>query len=155
MITGSTIPEPRDGIEFESHEAAYSFYKDYAKSVGFGTAKLSSRRSRSSKEFIDAKFSCIRYGNKQQSDDAINPRPSPKIGCKASMHVKRRQNGKWYIYSFVKEHNHELLPAQVHFFRSHRNDDPLKNDIRIRRRKNLSSVSKLFGAYQNVDCLEA
>ncbi|KAH8512477.1 hypothetical protein H0E87_005939 [Populus deltoides] len=95
VITGSTIPEPRDGIEFESHEAAYSFYKDYAKSVGFGTAKLSSRRSRSSKEFIDAKFSCIRYGNKQQSDDAINPRPSPKIGCKASMHVKRRQNGKW------------------------------------------------------------
>lgn len=154
MITGSTIPEPRDDIEFESHEAAYSFYKDYAKSVGFGTAKLSSRRSRSSKEFIDAKFSCIRYGNKQQSDDAINPRPSPKIGCKASMHVKRRQNGKWYIYSFVKEHNHELLPAQVHFFRSHRNDDPLKNDIRIRRRKSLSSVSKLFGAYQNVDCLE-
>ncbi|KAF9686447.1 hypothetical protein SADUNF_Sadunf03G0159400 [Salix dunnii] len=154
VIAACAIPEPHDDIEFESHEAAYSFYKDYAKSVGFGTAKLSSRRSRSSKEFIDAKFSCIRYGNKQQSDDAINPRPSPKIGCKASMHVKRRQNGKWYIYSFVKEHNHELLPAQVHFFRSHRNDDPLKNEVRIRRRKSLSSVSKLFGAYQNVDCLE-
>ncbi|MCH90332.1 protein FAR1-RELATED SEQUENCE 4-like, partial [Trifolium medium] len=88
------------------------------------------------KEFIDAKFSCIRYGNKQQSDDAINPRPSPKIGCKASLHVKRRQDGKWYVYSFVKEHNHELLPAQAHFFRSHRNSDPLSNDVRMRRRKN-------------------
>lgn len=153
-ITSNTILEPRDDMEFESHEAAYSFYKEYAKSMGFGTAKLSSRRSRASKEFIDAKFSCIRYGNKQQSDDAINPRPSPKIGCKASMHVKRRQNGKWFIYSFVKEHNHELLPAQVHFFRSHRNVDPLKNDVRIRRRKNLAAVSKLFNAYQNVDCLE-
>ncbi|GAY41404.1 hypothetical protein CUMW_059190 [Citrus unshiu] len=148
-ITSNTILEPRDDMEFESHEAAYSFYKEYAKSMGFGTAKLSSRRSRASKEFIDAKFSCIRYGNKQQSDDAINPRPSPKIGCKASMHVKRRQNGKWFIYSFVKEHNHELLPAQVHFFRSHRNVDPLKNDVRIRRRKNLAAVSKLFNAYQN------
>ncbi|XP_012088439.1 protein FAR1-RELATED SEQUENCE 4 isoform X2 [Jatropha curcas] len=154
VVTGGTILEPRDDMEFDSHEAAYSFYKEYAKSVGFGTAKLSSRRSRASREFIDAKFSCIRYGNKQQSDDAINPRPSPKIGCKASMHVKRRSNGKWYIYSFVKEHNHELLPAQVHFFRSHRNIDPLKNDARIRRRKNLTAVSKLFGAYQNVDCLE-
>lgn len=153
-ITSNTILEPHDDMEFESHEAAYSFYKEYAKSMGFGTAKLSSRRSRASKEFIDAKFSCIRYGNKQQSDDAINPRPSPKIGCKASMHVKRRQNGKWFIYSFVKEHNHELLPAQVHFFRSHRNVDPLKNDVRIRRRKNLAAVSKLFNAYQNVDCLE-
>ncbi|KAF2318946.1 hypothetical protein GH714_011925 [Hevea brasiliensis] len=154
VTTGSTIYEPRDDMVFDSHEAAYSFYKEYAKSVGFGTAKLSSRRSRASREFIDAKFSCIRYGNKQQSDDAINPRPSPKIGCKASMHVKRKPNGKWYIYSFVKEHNHELLPAQVHFFRSHRNVDPLKNDARIRRRKNMTAVSKLFGAYQNVDCLD-
>ncbi|EXB29143.1 Protein FAR1-RELATED SEQUENCE 4 [Morus notabilis] len=153
-IMGNPIIEPHDEMEFESHEAAYSFYKEYAKSAGFGTAKLSSRRSRASKEFIDAKFSCIRYGNKQQSDDAINPRPSPKIGCKASMHVKRRQNGKWYVYCFVKEHNHELLPAQAHFFRSHRNAGPLKNDVRIRRRKNLAAVSKLFSAYQNIDCLE-
>ncbi|XP_062172709.1 protein FAR1-RELATED SEQUENCE 4 isoform X2 [Alnus glutinosa] len=155
VIMDNTIIEPRDDMEFDSHEAAYMFYKEYAKSVGFGTAKLSSRRSRASREFIDAKFSCIRYGNKQQSDDAINPRPSPKIGCKASMHVKRRQNGKWYIYSFVKEHNHELLPSQVHFFRSHRNVDPLKSDVRVRRRKNLGAGSKLFSAYQNVDCLES
>ncbi|KAK9273063.1 hypothetical protein L1049_017870 [Liquidambar formosana] len=156
LIMGSTILEPRDDMEFESHEAAYLFYKEYAKSVGFGTAKLSSRRSRSSKEFIDARFSCIRYGNKQQSDDAINPRPSPKIGCKASMHVKRRQaDGKWYICGFVKEHNHELLPAQAHFFRSHRNVDPLKNDVRIRKRKILSAGSKQFSAYQNVEFLES
>ncbi|XVF19235.1 hypothetical protein REPUB_Repub11eG0092500 [Reevesia pubescens] len=90
-----TILEPHTDLEFESHEAAYSWCKEYAKSVVFGTAKLSSRRSRVSKEFIDAKFTCIRYGNKKQSDDAINPRPSPKIGCKASMHVKKRQDGKW------------------------------------------------------------
>ncbi|XVE78849.1 hypothetical protein DITRI_Ditri14bG0011100 [Diplodiscus trichospermus] len=153
ISTSDTILEPQPDLEFESHEAAYSYYKEYAKSVGFGTAKLSSRRSRVSKEFIDAKFTCIRYGNKQQSDDAINPRPSPKIGCKASMHVKRKQNGKWYVYSFIKDHNHELLPAQAHFFRSHRNVDPLKNDIG-RRRKNLAAVSKLFHAYQNVDFLE-
>ncbi|XP_009351809.2 protein FAR1-RELATED SEQUENCE 4 [Pyrus x bretschneideri] len=154
-LATTSIAEPHDAMEFESHEAAYTFYKAYAKSVGFGTAKLSSRRSRASKEFIDAKFSCIRYGNKQQSDDAINPRPSPKIGCKASMHVKRRPNGNWYVYSFVKDHNHELLPDQAHFFRSHRNTDPLNNDVRIRRRKSLAAVSSLFSAYQNVDCLES
>ncbi|XP_038877514.1 protein FAR1-RELATED SEQUENCE 4 isoform X4 [Benincasa hispida] len=154
-IVANSLVEPCLGMEFESHEDAYSFYRDYAKTMGFGTSKLSSRRSRASKEFIDAKFSCMRYGNKQQSDDAINPRPSPKIGCKASMHVKRKQNGKWYVYSFVKDHNHELLPSQVHLFRSHRNTDPLKNDVRIRRRKNLAAMSKLFSAYQNVDCLES
>lgn len=58
----SVVEEPHDAMEFDSHEAAYDYYKAYAKSVGFGTAKLSSRRSRASKEFIDAKFSCIRYG---------------------------------------------------------------------------------------------
>lgn len=146
--------EPRDDMEFDSHEAAYEFYREYAKSVGFGTAKLSSRRSRTSKEFIDAKFSCIRYGSKQQSDDAINPRPSPKIGCKASLHVKRKPDGKWYVYNFVKEHNHELLPAQAHFFRSHRDADPVKNDVRVRRRKILAAVSKQFSAYQNFKFLD-
>lgn len=151
---GNSVLELDDGMEFESHEAAYSYYREYAKSMGFGTAKLSSRRSRASREFIDAKFSCIRYGSKQQSDDAINPRPSPKIGCKASMHVKRRQNGKWYVYSFVKEHNHELLPGQAHFFRSHRDIDPLKNDLRVRKRKMSSSVCKQFGVYQNIECLD-
>lgn len=153
-VMANTIPEPNNEMEFESHESAYSFYKEYAKSAGFGTAKLSSRRSRASKEFIDAKFSCIRYGNKQQSDDAINPRPSPKIGCKASLHVKRRPDGKWYVFSFVKEHNHELLPAQAHFFRSHRSSDPLSNDVRMRRKKSSTAGGKLFSAYQNVECLE-
>lgn len=140
--------EPRDDMEFDTHEAAYDYYKEYAKSIGFGTAKLSSRRSRASKEFIDAKFSCIRYGNKQQSDDAINPRPSPKIGCKASMHVKRRPTGKWYIHSFVKEHNHELLPDQAHFFRSHRNADSVNNDAKVRKKKVMASALKRYGAYQ-------
>ncbi|CAH2067561.1 unnamed protein product [Thlaspi arvense] len=139
-------------MEFETHEDAYLFYKDYAKSVGFGTAKLSSRRSRASKEFIDAKFSCIRYGSKQQSDDAINPRASPKIGCKASMHVKRRPDGKWYVYSFVKEHNHELLPEQAHFFRSHRNTEPPSTDARLRRKKNNPlAACKHLSAYHDLD----
>ncbi|RAL54342.1 hypothetical protein DM860_001470 [Cuscuta australis] len=131
-------------MEFDSHEAAYEFYRGYAKSVGFGTAKASSRRSRVSKEFIDAKFSCTSYGNKQQSDDVINPRPSPKIGCKASMHVKRRQNGKWYIHSFVKEHNHDLWLAHVHRFRSHMSADPITSGPKIRRKKVLSAVSNQY-----------
>ncbi|XP_042048207.1 protein FAR1-RELATED SEQUENCE 4-like isoform X1 [Salvia splendens] len=154
VVVNSNL-EPRGDLEFHTHDEAYAYYKEYAKSVGFGTAKLSSRRSRASKEFIDAKFSCIRYGNKQQSDNAVNPRPSPKIGCKASMHVKRRINGKWYIHSFVKEHNHELLPDQAHFFRSHRIADSVSNDAKVRRKKVPPSVLKQYGAYQFLgSCME-
>ncbi|KAI9128383.1 hypothetical protein K1719_001376 [Acacia pycnantha] len=37
------------------------------------------------------------------------------------MHVKRRSDGKWIIHEFIKEHNHELLPALAYHFRIHRN----------------------------------
>ncbi|CAK8564850.1 unnamed protein product [Lathyrus sativus] len=121
--------EPLSGMEFESHGEAYSFYQEYARSMGFNTAIQNSRRSKTSREFIDAKFACSRYGtkreydksfnrprarqNKQESENSTGRRSCSKTDCKASMHVKRRSDGKWVIHSFVKEHNHELLPAQA------------------------------------------
>ncbi|KAL7102471.1 hypothetical protein ACP275_08G122900 [Erythranthe tilingii] len=114
--------EPHDGIEFESHEAAYSFYQEYAKSMGFTTSIKNSRRSKKTKEFIDAKFACSRYGVTPESESGVSRRPGvKKTDCKASMHVKRKREGKWYIHEFVKEHNHELLPALAYHFRIHRN----------------------------------
>ncbi|CAN1826669.1 Protein FAR-RED IMPAIRED RESPONSE 1 [Linum perenne] len=116
-------------MEFESHGAAYAFYQEYARSMGFSTAIQNSRRSKTSREFIDAKFACSRYGtkreydksynrprsrqNKQDPENGTSRRSCSKTDCKASMHVKRRADGKWVIHSFVKEHNHELLPAQA------------------------------------------
>ncbi|WRX08776.1 FAR1 DNA binding domain - like 4 [Theobroma cacao] len=119
---GDTDFEPRNGIEFESHEAAYAFYQEYAKSMGFTTSIKNSRRSKKSKEFIDAKFACSRYGVTPESDVGSSRRSSvKKTDCKASMHVKRRPDGKWIIHEFVKEHNHELLPALAYHFRIYRN----------------------------------
>ncbi|KAJ8770530.1 hypothetical protein K2173_018021 [Erythroxylum novogranatense] len=128
-FTEDTNLEPLSGMEFESHVAAYSFYQEYARSMGFNTAIQNSRRSKTSREFIDAKFACSRYGTKREYDKSFNRprsrqmkkdpengtsrRSCSKTDCKASMHVKRRQDGKWIIHSFVKEHNHELLPAQA------------------------------------------
>lgn len=114
--------EPCGGIDFESHEAAYAFYQEYAKSMGFTTSIKNSRRSKKTKEFIDAKYACSRYGVTPESDNGSSRRPSVrKTDCKASMHVKRKRDGKWYIHEFVKEHNHELLPALAYHFRIHKN----------------------------------
>ncbi|GAY49067.1 hypothetical protein CUMW_116450 [Citrus unshiu] len=137
--------EPLEGMEFESKEEAFSFYKEYAKSVGFATIIKASRRSRISGKFIDAKFVCTRYGNKRESStvestEVINMdsmtgipikkkrgrinRSWSKTDCKACMHVKRRQeDGRWIIRSFIKEHNHEIFPDQAYYFRGHRNLD--------------------------------
>ncbi|KAL2474225.1 Protein FAR-RED ELONGATED HYPOCOTYL 3 [Abeliophyllum distichum] len=122
--------EPLPGMEFGSHGDAYAFYQEYARSVGFNTAIQNSRRSKISREFIDAKFACSRYGtkreyekslnrarsrqgSKQDQENATGRRACSKTDCKASMHVKRRPDGKWIIHRFEKEHNHELLPAQA------------------------------------------
>lgn len=152
--------EPHDGIEFDSHEAAYSFYQEYAKSMGFTTSIKNSRRSKKTKEFIDAKFACSRYGVTPESESGVSRRPSvKKTDCKASMHVKRKRDGKWYIHEFIKEHNHELLPALAYHFRIHRNVKLAeKNNIDIlhavseRTRKMYVEMSRQSSGSQNT-CL--
>ncbi|KAK4285203.1 hypothetical protein QN277_001932 [Acacia crassicarpa] len=138
-LNSSKLPEPHDGMEFVSKEEAFSYYKDYAKSVGFAAIIKASRRSRISGKFIDAKFACTRYGNKQEpcgaetSNSLSNTDNIPSIpvkrkrgrvnlswaktDCKACMHVKRRQDDRWIICSFIKEHNHEIFPDQVYYIR--------------------------------------
>ncbi|KAG5396571.1 hypothetical protein IGI04_018385 [Brassica rapa subsp. trilocularis] len=98
-------------MEFESKEAAYYFYREYARSVGFGITIKASRRSKRSGKFIDVKIACSRFGAKREPTAAvINPRSCPKTGCKAGLHMKRKEDEKWVIVSFVKEHNHEICP---------------------------------------------
>ncbi|KAL8131986.1 protein FAR-RED ELONGATED HYPOCOTYL 3 [Apium graveolens] len=144
--------EPLAGMEFGSHGEAYSFYQEYARSMGFNTAIQNSRRSKTSREFIDAKFACSRYGTKREYDKSYNKprsrqgnkqdpensssrRLCSKTDCKASMHVKRRSDGKWIIHRFVKEHNHELLPAQA---------------ISEQTRKMYAAMARQFAEYKNV-----
>lgn len=106
----AAVGEPRNGMEFESKEAAYYFYREYARSVGFGITIKASRRSKGSGKFIDVKIACSRFGTKREKSVVINPRSCPKTGCKAGLHMKRKEDEKWVIYNFVKEHNHEICP---------------------------------------------
>ncbi|KAM7268708.1 hypothetical protein ACFE04_010874 [Oxalis oulophora] len=159
---GDADLEPQNGIHFDSHEAAYTFYQEYAKSMGFTTSIKNSRRSKKSKEFIDAKFACSRYGVTPESDSGSSRRSSvKKTDCKASMHVKRRADGKWIIHEFIKEHNHELLPALAYHFRYHRNVKLAeKNNIDIlhalseRTRKMYVEMSRKSVGHQNIGFLE-
>ncbi|KAM7529892.1 hypothetical protein LguiB_033302 [Lonicera macranthoides] len=153
----TTNLEPLAGMEFESHGAAYSFYQEYARSIGFNTAIQNSRRSKTSREFIDAKFACSRYGTKREyenksllnrpqrvrqgnkqldhPENASGRRSCAKTDCKASMHVKRRPDGKWIIHRFEKEHNHQLLPAQA---------------VSEQTRKMYAAMARQFAEYKNV-----
>ncbi|KAJ8427018.1 hypothetical protein Cgig2_001041 [Carnegiea gigantea] len=146
--------EPLPGMEFVSHQEAYAFYQEYARSMGFNTAIQNSRRSKTSREFIDAKFACSRYGTKREYDKGNRPRVRQcnkqepesagrrscgKTDCKASMHVKRRPDGRWVIHSFVKEHNHELLPAQA---------------VSEQTRKIYAAMARHYAEYKNVRAIK-
>eukprot|EP00257_Ricinus_communis_P017184 XP_015575566.1 protein FAR1-RELATED SEQUENCE 2 isoform X3 [Ricinus communis] len=110
VLNRGVICEPQNGLEFETKEAAYSFYREYARSVGFGITIKASRRSKKSGKFIDVKIACSRFGSKRESSTTVTPRSCIKTDCKAGLHMKRTQNEKWIIYSFIKEHNHEICP---------------------------------------------
>lgn len=114
-IDNTLFKEPQNGLEFESKEAAYSFYRAYARSMGFGITIKASRRSKKSGKFIDIKIACSRFGNKRECGTTVNPRRCIKTDCKAGMHMKKKLDGNWIIYNFVKEHNHEICPDD--FFR--------------------------------------
>ncbi|WJX09787.1 hypothetical protein P8452_00584 [Trifolium repens] len=118
-LEANVSQEPYIGMKFDSQENAYSFYTHYAKCVGFGISIKNSRRSKVSREFIDAIYACTRYGKKREST-AQNPRPCLKVECEASLRIKRNCEGKWIVHSFIKDHNHELFPAYAHYFPCHR-----------------------------------
>ncbi|TXG64505.1 hypothetical protein EZV62_011499 [Acer yangbiense] len=87
--------------------------------MGFGASKTQCRRSKVTMEWIEAKYACTREGTKRKTN-ALNPRPCLKSNCQALLHVKRREDRKWFVYHFVREHNHELSPTNAHYFPCHR-----------------------------------
>ncbi|KAL5713706.1 Protein FAR1-RELATED SEQUENCE 5 [Ranunculus cassubicifolius] len=125
---GDTNLEPYEGMEMDSEEAAKAFYNSYARRVGFSTRVSKTRRSRKDGAIIQRSFVCAKEGFRVEKErPGVNenrikrPRAVTRVGCKAMLAVKMQVSGKWVVSGFVKEHNHELVPAdKVHCLRSHR-----------------------------------
>ncbi|BBG99827.1 FAR1-related sequence 2 [Prunus dulcis] len=110
------IQEPQNGLEFESKEEAYSYYREYA-----------------------------RFGSKRESGTTVNPRLCiTKTDCKASLHIKRKDDGKWVVHSFIKEHNHEMCPDDFIYAISGRNKKPATV---VCQKKGLQSALVFFDTY--------
>ncbi|XP_010517884.1 PREDICTED: protein FAR1-RELATED SEQUENCE 5 isoform X1 [Camelina sativa] len=105
--------EPREGIEFESEDAAKMFYDDYSRRIGFVMRIMSCRRSEKDGKILARRFGCNKEGHcvsiRGKFGSVRKPRPSTREGCKAMIHVKYDRSGKWVITKFVKEHNHPLV----------------------------------------------
>ncbi|KAG8046600.1 hypothetical protein GUJ93_ZPchr0008g13377 [Zizania palustris] len=113
--------EPRLGMEFESGEAAKTFYIAYAGRVGFSIRIARSRRSKCSESVIMLRFVCSKEGFSKEkrvvTGKKTRKRPaSIREGCNAMLEVLRRGDCKWIVTKLVKEHNHEVgMPSRVHY----------------------------------------
>lgn len=104
--------EPILGMEFESDEAAKSFYNDYARRLGFPFRVGRSRRSKGVEEVLIMKrFVCSKEGiyRKKPSSEGMRKRErmSMREGCKAMMEVVRNSD-RWVVSKLEKAHNHHL-----------------------------------------------
>ncbi|GMN46993.1 hypothetical protein TIFTF001_016178 [Ficus carica] len=108
------ISEPYVGMEFDSEDAAKSFYDEYARRLGFNSkVGQSSYTSRSKPDgtVIAREFVCGREGLKRRHGDT----------CEAMLRVELRGQEKWLVTKFVKEHSHAMVsPSKVHYLRPRR-----------------------------------
>ncbi|KAM0873841.1 hypothetical protein ACQ4PT_037811 [Festuca glaucescens] len=123
LFPGEADPclEPRVGMEFESGEAAKTFYIAYAGRVGFSVRIARSRKSKGSESIIMLRFVCSKEGFSKEKrvveGKKTRKRPaSIREGCNAMLEVLRRGDNKWVATKLVKEHNHEVgMPSTVHY----------------------------------------
>ncbi|XP_077223960.1 protein FAR1-RELATED SEQUENCE 5-like [Tasmannia lanceolata] len=89
---------------FETWEAAYEFYNNYAYAIGFGLRISSTMKSNITKEVISRQFVCDKEGQKrvkEKRDDVkeLRERRLTRMNCKAKMIIKLRDN-QWKITTF-------------------------------------------------------
>lgn len=147
--------EPFVGMEFDSAEDAREFYETYGRRMGFTIRNNRTRRSLKDNSIIGREFVCSKegfrtdkYGN--GGNKSIPSRPVTRKGCNAMLRIAAKDGGKWVIYGFVKEHNHELDPGNIPLRRSHRiafHED--EKDLKIRElTTELHRERKKCAAYQ-------
>ncbi|KAB1226601.1 Protein FAR1-RELATED SEQUENCE 3 [Morella rubra] len=105
------VAEPYVGMEFDSENAAKTFYDEYARRIGFSSKVGQSSRSQSDGTIITRDFVCGREGLKRRHADS----------CDAMLKIELKAEDKWVVTKFVKDHSHSLVsPSKVHYLRPRR-----------------------------------
>ncbi|XP_014505327.1 protein FAR1-RELATED SEQUENCE 3 [Vigna radiata var. radiata] len=121
------VSEPYVGREFDSENAAKTFYNEYARRVGFSCKAGAKGRSKADGENMYCEFVCGREDLKRKLADS----------CNAMIRIEKKSQNKWVITQFVKEHSHSMAN--------------LSKVQSIRPRKHFSSVGRTMPeTYQGV-----
>ncbi|XVE59133.1 hypothetical protein DITRI_Ditri05aG0021200 [Diplodiscus trichospermus] len=101
------VSDPYVGMEFDSEEAAKTYYDQYARRVGFSSKAGQLSHSKTDGAIVAREFVCGKEGSKRRSADS----------CKAMLRIELRGD-KWVVTKFLKEHSHSVMsPIKVHYLR--------------------------------------
>ncbi|XP_078153657.1 uncharacterized protein LOC144548813 [Carex rostrata] len=127
------ISKPYVGMEFNTHEEAYTFYNNYALCAGFSVRKASSASNKNGLSSI--RYVCSKEGKSEWhkrkerpigcSMEFVTPEKEHGItrcDCKASFRIRKMGSGKWKVSVFEEDHKHELItsPSKIRNLRSHK-----------------------------------
>ncbi|XP_034703422.1 protein FAR1-RELATED SEQUENCE 3-like [Vitis riparia] len=103
--------KPHVAMEFESEDAAKTFYDQYARRVGFSTHVGQFSRTKPDGPIISWDFACSREVFKRKNVES----------CNAMLRIERKDSDNWVVTKFVEDHNHSTItPSKVHYLRPRR-----------------------------------
>ncbi|XP_043700361.1 protein FAR1-RELATED SEQUENCE 5-like [Telopea speciosissima] len=108
---------PRIGMTFESENAAYEFYNQYGRKVGFSIRRDHAHRSKQDPTII-------KHGHRKKDKRDMftkEPRAESRTDCLARLCISRLKDDQYECKNFFDDHNHDLhTPATVYLMRSQR-----------------------------------
>ena len=141
---------------FDFEEEVLSYYKQYAKQVGFGVTKRS-RKIGDDRNLRYLTIACLCEGkSKSKASNIVWPKPMEKMECKAKINAKLSENGRFKLSSVMLEHNQVVSPSKANYFRCHK-----KLNARVKRKleqlddagvhmsKNYKALAIEVGGYEN------
>ncbi|XP_043710597.1 protein FAR1-RELATED SEQUENCE 5-like [Telopea speciosissima] len=160
----SVQDKPRIGMTFEFENAAYEFYNQYGRKVGFSIRKDHAHRSKEDPTIIkQRRFVCNKHGHrKKDKRDMLTkePRAETRTDCLARLCISRLKDGQYECKDFFDDHNHDLhTPTTVHMMRSQRQISnivahgiDLADDSSIRPKATFDLMGMQVGGSENLGC---
>ncbi|PNX99877.1 protein FAR1-related sequence 6-like, partial [Trifolium pratense] len=107
-------------MTFSSEEEVTLYYMNYARHMGFGISKISSKNGDEGKKYFT--LACSRAGKYVSNPkNVLKPNPITKTQCKARLNACICSDGTVVVSSVILEHNHELSPTKARYFRCNKN----------------------------------
>jgi hypothetical protein len=146
---------PRVRHEFDSVEAVYRFYLDYAKLSGFSVRTR--RTSKETKHGVCSREGFVKPG--QENEEPLTDKTSKRIGCPAYVKVKDDKKRKiWYFDHVEEAHNHTLQSSarMVRYMHAHKQREAAMDHLfavmsrsGVPNQVAMNVMSNFFGGRQN------